>query len=276
MNRPLRRRTPDSLAELKPHLDRIVEQVETPDYLEEDPVQFMHHFDEKRDREIAGFLAALMAWGRRDVVNAKIAELLERMDGRPYRFIRHYKPADGDRLRGFKHRTFKPVDFHGLFSALASIYSDYPDFESFWSESLDEANASGEQLFSVFRRRFLTCSDDIEIRTGKHLSDPGKNSTCKRLALYLRWALRPGPVDTGIWDFMPASELPIPFDVHVARESRRYGLLGRKSNNWKAVRELTKTLRRLDPHDPVQYDFALFGIGAMGYKLPARFLLNRV
>ena len=83
----------------------------------------------------------------------------------------------------------------------------------------------------------------------------------KRMCMFLRWMVRKGPVDFGIWDFMPISDLLIPLDVHVARISREMGLLNRSSNDFKAVLELTENLKKLDPNDPVKYDFAMFGYG---------------
>jgi len=95
--------------------------------------------------------------------------------------------------------------------------------------------------------------------------------------MYLRWCIRKNsPVDPGIWNFMDSSELLIPFDVHVARQARRYGLVTRRSSDWKTVQQLTDTLKIMNPDDPARYDYALFGIGALGYELPRRFLLNKI
>jgi len=84
------------------------------------------------------------------------------------------------------------------------------------------------------------------------------------------------PVDVGMWDFISPSELLIPFDVHVARQAKKYGLVSRKSNDWKTVKQLTETLKILNPKDPARYDYALFGMGALNYSLPSKFILNRV
>ena len=92
-------------------------------------------------------------------------------------------------------------------------------------------------------------------------TNPRNGGAMKRMCMFLRWMVRKGPVDFGIWNFMPASDLLIPLDVHVARISREMGLLTRTSNDFKAVLELTENLRKLDPEDPVKYDFAMFGYG---------------
>lgn len=274
---PYRRRTLKGLLELKPYLDDINERVEEPGYIDSDPVQFMHAFSEKKDLEIAGFLAAMMAWGRRDIVISKVDDLLKRMDYTPFEFVQNYNQRQYSILKGFKHRTFKPVDIHGIISALNKIYTKFEDLEHFWSICYRLGQKSGRPFLSHFQENFFTQSSELQNRTLKHISNPEKGSTCKRLYMFLRWSVRKkSPVDIGFWDFMNPSELLIPFDVHVARQARKYGLVTRKSNDWKTVNELTNTLKILNPDDPARYDYALFGIGALGYKLPKKFLLNRI
>lgn len=273
----LRKRSKKKLMELKPLLDRINDQVESPEYIRHDPVQFMHAFDSKQDREIAGFLAAMMAWGRRDIVISKTEELLQRMGNQPYRYVLGYSPFRISDFNGFRHRTFKPIDIHGLLSTLHVIYNSMDDFESFWRDCYDHSPIQNGNLLSCFHHRFMALSVEMAPRTRKHISDPLKKSTAKRLCMYLRWTVRKNsPVDAGIWNFINPSDLMIPLDVHVARQSRQLGLLTRKSNDWKAVVQLTSILRKLNPGDPARYDYSLFGLGALGYNLPDRFKLNAV
>lgn len=273
----LRKRSRRALLEMKPHLDRMNEKIEQPDYIPHDPVQFMHAFTDKKDMEIAGFFAATMAWGRRDIVISKVDDLLQRMNYQPYQFVTSYDSTQFFRFDRFKHRTFKPIDMHGLTLCLKQIYQNYTDFEMFWRQCYQAGQNENRPFLAIFHERFLSQHSDVANRTSKHVSNPEKGSTCKRLYMYLRWCCRPNsPVDPGIWSFIPPSKLLIPFDVHVARQARRYGLLSRKSDDWKAVNELTDTLKVLNPDDPARYDYALFGIGALGYRLPKKFQLNRV
>ena len=273
----LRKRSGKSLKELKPYLDEINDRVEKPDYIEDDPVRFMHMFSEKRDMEIAGFLAATMAWGRRDIVVAKVDDLLKRMDYSPYGFVNGYSQSEFRYFNHFRHRTLKPIDVHGLLLALKQIYSEFNDFEAFWKMCYQSGKKQNRPFLAVFHEEFFRRSSDLAGRTVKHVSNPEKGSPCKRLYMYLRWTIRANStVDTGLWSFMKPSELLIPFDVHVARQARRYGLLSRRTNDWKSVNELTRTLAILNPDDPARYDYALFGIGALGYRIPGKFILNRV
>ncbi len=273
----LRKRSRKSLSELKPYLDKICDEVEKPDYIRHDPVQFMHAFSNIKDIEIAGFLAAIMAWGRRDIVVAKVNDLLRRIGYSPCDFVMNYGQRQFQLFENFKHRTFKPIDIHGILLALQNIYREFDDFEAFWKMCYQRGRSEQRPFLAVFNQEFFKRSTDLASRTKKHLSNPEKGSTCKRLYMFLRWAIRKNsPVDPGIWAFMDASELLIPFDVHVARQARRYGLVTRRSNDWKTVLQLTDTLKVMNPDDPARYDYALFGIGALGYEIPRRFLLNRI
>lgn len=277
ISKPLRQRTPKGLLDIKPYLDEINDKVETAEYIPDDPVQFIHAFDQKKDREIAGFLAATMAWGRRDIVISKIDDLLHRMQYDPFQFLMNYSQTEFIKLSGFKHRTFKPIDIHGILLGLKKIFICFGDFESFWENCYDQSKAQRRPLMALFHQNFFDMSDDFANRTRKHISNPEKGSTCKRLYMFLRWMIRKqSPVDLGIWDFIDPSDLLIPYDVHVARQAKKYGLVSRKSNDWKTVKQLTETLKILNPDDPTRYDYALFGMGAMNFSLPKKFILNCV
>ncbi len=263
------------IPELKPFLDHVAGLVEVPAYIDKDPVLFLHAYDDLKDKQLAGFFAALMAWGRRDIVIAKVGELMERMGQRPAEFIGNYSEADRTRLSGFRHRTFTEEDVHHLILILSGIMRDFGDFEAFWADVYRESKETGRELMAMFHEHF-TARHTGPDRTRKHIASSDKNSSCKRLWLYLRWTVRQySTVDTGIYTFMPPSELMIPLDVHVARHARRLGLLGRKQNDWKAVTELTKKLRILDPEDPARYDYALFGLGIESVDVPQGLIVNK-
>lgn len=271
----LAKRSPDQIKKLKPFLDRWVQRIETPDYIESDPVLFMHAFDRKEDQLLAGFFAATMAWGRRDVVIRKVADLLDRMDNSPADFITGFTEADVKRFDGFKHRTFKPVDMEWLTKILQAILLEYRSFEDFWEACRLQAVKKGRPLMSVFHEQFFARRPEAPPRTRKHVSNADKKSSCKRLYLFLRWAVRKGsPVDLGLMDFISPSQLMIPLDVHVARQARALGLLSRTYNDWWAVQELTKALRLLDPEDPAKYDYALFGLGVDSAAIPPDMIIN--
>jgi uncharacterized protein (TIGR02757 family) len=274
--RPLKAVSPKKLPELKPFLDDLVTQVEQPEYIDSDPVSFLHAYSDKPDREIAGFFAALMAWGRRDIVMAKVEDLMGRMGHQPYAFIQNYDASSSKALDGFVHRTWNATDVDLICQIFQEIYTEYGSFEAFWAEVYRDSIEKGVSIMDRFHPMFFGMVSDAPARTRRHVGDAGKGSSCKRLWLYLRWCLRKDSiVDVGIMDFMPLSELMIPLDVHVARYARMLGLLTRPSNDWKAVVELTERLRSLDPLDPAKYDYALFGLGVLKIPVPDSLILNR-
>ncbi len=267
--------SPNQLQRLKPYLDEWVDRIEQPAYIRDDPVSFMHAFDRKDDKAIIGFFAAIMAWGRRDIVLAKVQDLLERMNHQPAAFVRNYSEAGGRVFDGFKHRTFKPVDMHWITKTLQRMLQIHGSLEAFWEFCYNRAREENRELIAVFHHRFFGMHDATPRRTRKHVSNPDKGSACKRLYMYLRWVIRnDSPVDPGIMHFMPPSELVVPLDVHAARQARVLGLLSRTYNDWKAAQELTENMRLLDPTDPAKYDYALFGIGIRQAGIPDSFVLN--
>ena len=273
----LTKRSAKEIQKLKPFLDEWVKKIEKPDYINNDPILFMHAFNQKEDQLLAGFFAATMAWGRRDIVIRKVRDFLDRMDNRPTEFISHFDNHNAERFEGFKHRTFKPIDMKWLVKILQSILHKFGSFESFWTHCYQQAKEHKRPLISVFHEQFFALHPEAPQRTRKHVSNADKKSSCKRLYLFLRWALRDNsPVDLGLMNFMPKSELMIPLDVHVARQARALGLLSRTYNDWWAVQELTEALRLLDPDDPAKYDYALFGLGINQDEIPESFIKNPV
>ncbi len=127
------------IQELKPYLDQLVMEVEQPEYIETDPVSFMHAFSDKKNQELSGFFAAIMAWGRRDIVLAKVEDLLKRMDYHPAEFIGNFTDSDFRHIEGFKHRTFKDEDIYWLVRNISGILHKYHGFEAFWHDCYKEA-----------------------------------------------------------------------------------------------------------------------------------------
>lgn len=275
MDNTLSKISEEKILKLKPFLDQWVDRIEEPDYIDSDPILFMHAFQDKEDQLLAGFFAATMAWGRRDIVIRKVRDLLNRMDNRPAEFISNFSDSDAHRFDGFKHRTFKPIDMRWLTKILQSILLDYGSFEDFWEVCYQQAKQNDRPLMTIFHEQFFAQHPEAPKRTRKHVSNADKKSSCKRLYLYLRWAVRKqSPVDLGIMDFIPQSELMVPLDVHVARQARALGLLSRTYNDWWAVEELTEALRLLDPDDPAKYDYALFGLGIHPDGIPEDLIAN--
>ncbi len=247
-------------AELKEFLDEKYEQYNRLDFIESDPISIPHRFSKKEDIEIAGFLAATIAWGQRVTIINSANKLMKLMDDAPHDFILNAKAKDLKRFQNFVHRTFNGTDAMFFMSSLQNIYKKHGGLENvFVSKSKDEAC---KEAIMNFRKVFFSIPHPE--RTGKHVSNPAENSSAKRVCMFLRWMVRDDKrgVDFGIWkNSVQPKDLMCPLDVHTGNVGRKLGLLKRTQNDWKAVTELSDNLRKLDKNDPIKYDFALFGLG---------------
>jgi len=251
--------------DLKKWLDEKVDQYNVPDFIPNDPISIPHAFSKKADIEIAGFFAAVLAWGQRKTIISKCHILLEQMDHAPADFIRGFEENDLKPFVGFKHRTFNDLDtlyfLHWLqhhyrqFDSLEDAFLPH-DFTSYWE---------AEKGLNSFHDRFFSLPD-APSRTQKHIAKPAKGSSCKRLNMFLRWMVRQDDrgVDFGLWTRIKPAQLICPCDVHVERVARALGLITRPKPDWLMAQELTQQLRLWAPEDPVRYDFALFGLGVEG------------
>ena len=208
----------------------------------------------------------MLAWGNRVAIIKSLNNLMERMDNAPGEFVQQHEESDLDVLDGFVHRTFQTEDAKGFVRALSAMFKEYGTLEQAflagWKHP--EMASDAQDAMSSFHDRF-TIQQGVAERTRKHIANPNRGSAAKRLNMYLRWMVRSSQrgVDLGLWTAIKPSALHIPLDVHTSNVGRKLGLLSRKSNDWKAVEELTAALRIVDPVDPVRLDFALFGLGAM-------------
>jgi len=245
--------------ELKDFLDLKVEQYNNPKFIESDPIQIPHQFSLKEDIEISAFLTAIIAWGNRKSIINNAKKMMDLLDNSPFDFTMNHNETDLKKLIPFIHRTFNGDDFIQFIKSLQHIYKTHNGLESIFSKY---ANQDSLQ-FAI--HEFKTHFFEIENlpRAQKHISDPLKNSAAKRINMYLRWMIRNdhSGVDFGIWKSLSPAQLSCPLDVHSGYVARKLGLLSRKQNDSKALFELDTSLRTLDAHDPVKYDFALFGLG---------------
>lgn len=245
--------------ELKEFLDEKATLYNKIDFIESDPIQIPHRFSLKEDIEIAGYLAATLAWGNRKMIINKTSELMERMGNSPYDFVMNYSENEFEEIESFKHRTLNAVDLDFYIRSLQNIYQNHDGLEAVFSFS--ETDEDSFNAIENFRSKFLEIPH--ETRSQKHLSSPAKGSAAKRINMFLRWMVRNDNqgVDFGIWNAISPSQLVCPLDVHSGNVARHLGILTRKQNDWKAAMELHHKLKEFDPNDPTKYDYALFGLG---------------
>ena len=250
---------PLTKSELKEFLDEKAELYNRPAFIELDPISIPHRYTGKGDIEIAGFLAATIAWGNRKMILRSSVRMMEILEDSPYEFIVNSSDCELDQAVRFVHRTFNLVDLAFFLQALRHIYRNKGGLEKIFETH--KTSDSLQPAIHEFHRIFFELPH--ERRTERHVSDPFKGSAAKKINMFLRWMVRNDNrgVDFGIWKRIKPSELFIPLDIHSGNTARKLGLLTRKMNDWKAVEELTANLREFDPADPVKYDFALFGLG---------------
>jgi len=248
--------------DLKDFLDQKVSQFNQPGFIALDPISIPHRFSKKQDIEIAGFFAAILAWGQRKTIINKSLELFEMMDNSPYDFILHHSADELKPFLNFKHRTFNDLDTLYFIEFFKGHYQNHDTLEDAFSIGWKDEPDIMDKLLSNFHDYFFQLEDAPQ-RTRKHIATPKRKSACKRINMFLRWMVRSDDkgVDFGIWKTIKPSQLICPCDVHVDRVGRKLGLITRKQTDWQTAVELTVKLREFDPKDPVKYDFALFGLG---------------
>ena len=205
-----------------------------------------------------GFLAATIAWGNRKMIINSATKMMDAMGNNPYDFVMNATNNQIDSIDNIVHRTFNSEDFRYFIKSLRNIYQNHGGLENVFAAN---NSINLQNRISAFKQIFFEI--DHPLRTTKHISDPLKGSSSKRINMFLRWVSRYDKkgVDFGIWKSVSPSELSCPLDVHSGNVARTLGILNRKQNDQKALQELDEALRKFDPKDPVKYDFALFGLG---------------
>lgn len=245
--------------ELKSFLNEKADQYNSPDFIQDDPIQIPHRFTLKQDIEIAGFLAATISWGNRKSIIRSADKMLDIMGNSPYDFVLNHSEKDLEILQDKSiHRTFNGEDFAYFIRQFSKIYKENESLENLFMIKDQETNF--QHAIERFRNSFL---ETEKHRSHKHISSPYKNSSSKRIIMFLRWMVRKDKhgVDFGIWGNIDQKHLSIPLDVHTGNISRKLGLVSRTQNDWKTVEELDLAIRKFDEDDPAKYDFALFGLG---------------
>lgn len=234
---------------MKNRLDELVKKYETKDFIKNDPIKFPHSYNDIKDIEISAFLSSLFAFGRREIFIKKLEFLFSLAS--PFELVCDYNKYN---LADFLYRFIKSEDLIETLKILNKMYCVD-------KLSLEEMFISGGDFKKITDYFYLNSSCSNNQGFCFMFAKPENGSAMKRLNMFLRWMIRDGEVDLGVWKTLKKSELLIPLDTHVARISRQMNLLKRKQNDFIAAKELTNKLLEFDSNDPVKYDFALFGYG---------------
>ncbi len=253
---------------IRERLDQLLASCDAESTRRRDPVDFVHAYDEPRDQEIVGLVAASLAFGNAVAARRSIERVLVTLGSAPAALLVESDQAElGRRLHGFIHRIYRAEHLASMLWRAGRLVREH---ESLGNAFVHFHRASRGDFREGLSRFAAALRGESTSRNLRHLvSDPRAGSACKRLLLYARWMIRPADgVDLGLWPISP-SELLIPVDTHVHRISRNLGLTSRRSASWATAEEITAVLRTFDPDDPVKYDFALCHLG-VSRECPSR------
>jgi uncharacterized protein (TIGR02757 family) len=275
----LRIQRPDvPMQRLKPVLDRLYTDFNHADSAT-DPIQIVKRFSRDDDREIVGFIAAALAFGRVSSVLQSIERVLAVMGPGPAAYLRGFDARrDGPAFAGIVHRWTRAADIVAMLWLLRQMIDRSGSVEGFFLEGYDAAADDVADALDSFSTRAMTL--DLKSAYGRVPRRPGvcyffprpsAGSGCKRLNLFLRWMVRCDALDLGVWKRVSPAKLIVPLDTHVIRVGRCLGLTTYVSPGWRMARDITASLRTIDPIDPVKYDFSICHLGMMnacGFSRP--------
>lgn len=268
-----------STKELKTKLNKLLIKYDKT-YLDSDPLMFPHRYSSTRDKEIVGLISAVLAYGQVKIIQSSIEKILKIMGASPYKFTMDFLPSrDSHLFNGFKHRFNDGKDVSALIYYMRQMIEQSGSIGNFFALGYSPEHKNIKEALTSFTMRALSLSTDglyknktLPKNAGVKFffSSPAGGSTCKRLNLYLRWMVRSDShlpkdkqIDFGIWKKISPSKLVIPVDTHIARLSKNLGLTNKKTTNWKMAEEITEELKKIDPADPVKYDFAICRLGIL-------------
>jgi len=249
------------------------------DRLKHDPIEFPHRYSNTEDIEVAGFIASCFAYGKIELFKPIIEKILRPAGKHPADFFMDFtlKKVGIDSFRDEKYfntisyRFSKEKDVLCLVYMLSKVLKRWGSLKNlFYYYYRPEHKDIGHALGSFVNSFLDTDTSPVYGRNIRphglthFFPSPKKGSACKRMNLFLRWMVRTRDIDFGVWDKIPPSKLIIPLDTHIAKISRCLGLTKRVTSGWKTAREITESLKKLDPHDPLKYDFALCHHGISG------------
>lgn len=249
-------------------LNTIYDRYHLPEYLRLDPLLCVRKFSDPAAREIAGFIAASLSYGRVEQIIRSVTSLFCVLGNDPREAIMHTGFREKCRmLKTFKHRFNDGIDMARLLEAIRNIIAESGSLESLFSRHFQDGDGTMRPAMAGFASslRRAAPSSTGSSRSFSHLLPcPSAGSACKRLNMYFRWMVRKDDgIDLGVWTQTDPSILIVPLDVHLARIARRLRMTGRTTPDWAMAEEITATLKKVDPCDPVKYDFSLCRYGMM-------------
>jgi len=260
------------MTNLKETLDKFYREYDFMERLLQDPIEFPHRYKHPRDIEVSAFIASSLAYGKVELFKPVVEKILSGMGTSPYEFLLAFRPKKHGRyFEGIKYRFNENEDLIALMFILHKLLGRYASLEKVFMKFYRPDSLTIGEGLSGFVAALLEINtlpvygEDIRPAGLRQLfPSPVNGSACKRANLFLRWMVRDRDIDFGLWKAVPKNSLVIPLDTHIARISRCLGFTERKSQDWKTAVEITEALKRIDPEDPLKYDFALCHHGISG------------
>ncbi|MFU8802767.1 MAG: TIGR02757 family protein [Bradymonadaceae bacterium] len=250
---------------IKPFLETLLVSCDGEARRAVDPVGFVWDYDDPADREVVALISSCLAYGRVDLLRNAIAQVLAPIGPSPATFLQESSREELSTLHSsFVYRMTRGPDIADLLAGIAKVLHDHGSLEAGYAHGYDDDHLHAASAF-VRALRAGRLREELQRGFAYLLPDPAAGSACKRLHLFFRWVVRgPDEVDAGLWERPAPSELRMPLDTHTSRLCRYIGLTARKTADGRAVEEVTQALSRLDPDDPLRYDFALCHLGISG------------
>jgi uncharacterized protein (TIGR02757 family) len=257
---------------LKKTLDRFYNEYDFKQRVAHDPIEFPHRYLDPEDIEVAGFVAASFAYGKVDLFKPVIEQILKPGGSHPAAFFLQFSlKRDAKYVKGISYRFNKEQDILCFIYLLGQALKKWGSLKDLFYHYYKSDHDDIRIALNSFVKYFFTI--DTSPVYGENLRPSGltqllptpeKGSACKRMNLFLRWMVREKDIDMGIWDRISPSKLIIPLDTHISRISKCLGLTVRNASDWKTAKQITEALMKLDPEDPLKYDFALCHQGISG------------
>jgi uncharacterized protein (TIGR02757 family) len=255
-------------AQIRDVLEKLYKRYNRRELISPDPLQFLYRYSDPADIEITAFLASALAYGRVQQIEKSLENLLGRMGESPSEFVVNFDKDKKQTLKDFKHRFTTGDDISDLLTLLKTAITRCGSIERYFALGYNPSDRNIIPALSKF------CNSLLDIHAAGHngktnsglkylLVSPDGGSTCKRLNLFLRWMVRDDDVDAGLWKSVDQAKLIVPVDVHMSRLCKILGLYDRKTVSLSAAVEITESFAKIEPADPVKYDFALSRIGIL-------------
>jgi uncharacterized protein (TIGR02757 family) len=262
-----------SLSKLKEPFDKLYE-AHRSHFLETDPVWFAHQYSDSRDQELVAFIASALAYGSVPQIFQILKKIFLTLGSSPVQFLLDQSWEKSNLLKGLYYRFHSENDLRLFFSLLSRAYRKHGSLGAMFQKHVTTSDLNIKNALTHWLEEMKEGRVPASSRVSFFFSSPRLGSACKRLNLFLRWMVRgPDGVDFGLWKFVSPSQLIMPVDTHVFRLASSLRLTRNKTPNWQMAEELTAKFAKLDPKDPVKYDFALTRLGILDLCPPAELKL---